>query len=257
MPTPLPPRLQVKALNCRAGMRASEYTDRIEHYFSPSNSSLVIVAPRNKLACSPKASTKHVLPILFSARDMPTADITVQVLVTDYYYYYSSSFSSSSSSFLLSRLPPPPPLLPSSCCLVFLLLLLLSPIASLPPTVSSNLFFFLLLFLLLSPCLPVLFLLTSSSSSSTQVISRGHIQYTATQKVTLTPGDLPFKPINMVEPLSPPIKGTTRGAIELEVTLPPTASPKARVCIWIYLFIYLMWLGLSVPNHRYSCRCWC
>lgn len=71
--------MQVKALNCRAGMRSSEYTDRIQHYFSPSNSSLLIIAPEDKLECSPKAPSKHVLPVLFSARDQPTAAITVQV----------------------------------------------------------------------------------------------------------------------------------------------------------------------------------
>lgn len=71
--------MQVKALNCRAGMRSSEYTDNIEHYFSPSNSSLHIIAPENKLECSPKAPSTHVLPVLFSARDQPTAAITVQV----------------------------------------------------------------------------------------------------------------------------------------------------------------------------------
>lgn len=60
-------------------MRSSEYQDNINHYFSPSNSSLLIVAPENKLACSPTAPKNHTLPLLFSARDQPSANITVQV----------------------------------------------------------------------------------------------------------------------------------------------------------------------------------
>ncbi|XP_063849335.1 alpha-2-macroglobulin-like [Scylla paramamosain] len=132
----------VKALNCRAGMRSSEYTDNIEHYFSPSNSSLLIIAPENKLECSPKAPSKHVLPMLFSARDQPTAAITVQI------------------------------------------------------------------------------------------VSRGQIQHSTTQEVTLTAGDLPFEVANMVEPLPPPIEGTVRGLVNLEITLPPTASPTAKVLVW-------------------------
>lgn len=74
-----PSLVQVKALNCRAGMSSSEYSDRIQHYYSPSNSSLLIVAPEEKLECSPNAPSKHMLPVLFSARDQPTAAITVQV----------------------------------------------------------------------------------------------------------------------------------------------------------------------------------
>nr|AYV97196.1 alpha-2 macroglobulin [Portunus trituberculatus] len=132
----------VKALNCRAGMRSSEYTDRIQHYFSPSNSSLLIIAPEDKLECSPKAPSKHVLPVLFSARDQPTAAITVQI------------------------------------------------------------------------------------------VSRGQIQHSATQEVTLTTGDLPFEVTHMVEPLPDPIEGTVRGLVNLEITLPPTASPRAKVLVW-------------------------
>lgn len=134
--------VQVKALNCRAGMRSSEYSDRIQHYYSPSNSSLLIIAPENKLECSPNAPSKHVLPILFSARDQPTASITVQI------------------------------------------------------------------------------------------VSRGQIQHSATQEVTLTTGDLPFEVAHMVEPLPPPIEGTVRGLVNLTITLPPTASPKAKVLVW-------------------------
>ncbi|XP_050717838.1 alpha-2-macroglobulin-like isoform X1 [Eriocheir sinensis] len=134
--------VRVKTLNCRASTDSTEYTDYIEHYFSPSNSSLLIVAPENTLECSPAAPKKHRLSVLFSARDQPTATLTVQI------------------------------------------------------------------------------------------VSRGIIQHTATQEVTLTAGELPVNAANLVEPMPEPIEGTVRGVLNLDVDLPPTASPKARVLVW-------------------------
>ncbi|XP_050717837.1 pregnancy zone protein-like isoform X3 [Eriocheir sinensis] len=134
--------VRVKTLNCRASTDSTQYTENIEHYFSPSNSSLLIVAQENTLECSPAAPKKHRLSVLFSARDQPTATLTVQI------------------------------------------------------------------------------------------VSRGIIQHTATQEVTLTAGELPVNAANLVEPMPAPIEGTVRGVLNLDVDLPPTASPKARVLVW-------------------------
>lgn len=42
-------------------------------------------------------------------------------------------------------------------------------------------------------------------------------------------GELPIDAANLVEPMPAPIEGTVRGVLNLDVDLPPTASPKARV----------------------------
>ncbi|KAG7168925.1 Murinoglobulin-2-like 4, partial [Homarus americanus] len=48
----------------------------------------------------------------------------------------------------------------------------------------------------------------------------------------LTSGDLPISVEHLVEPLPPPIEGTVRGVVSINVNLPPTASPKAKVLVW-------------------------
>ncbi|XP_042222119.1 alpha-1-inhibitor 3-like [Homarus americanus] len=81
--TVLPPssvrNILMKALNSRAMMYESSFSTTIEHYFSPSNSSLLIHAPEGRLKCSGN-DLRHSLPVLFSANNQPRAFITVQVV---------------------------------------------------------------------------------------------------------------------------------------------------------------------------------
>lgn len=59
-------------------MYASEYHHRLKKYYSPSNSSLVIHVPGNRLSC--KASGHdHDIPVLFAAVNQTRATFTVQV----------------------------------------------------------------------------------------------------------------------------------------------------------------------------------
>ncbi|XP_071524048.1 murinoglobulin-2-like isoform X2 [Panulirus ornatus] len=80
----LPPydtnRIYVKSLNCRANMYESEFTTFPEHYYSPSNSSLLIHAPEGKLKCVPGIHQERILPVFFSATNQSSAHITVQVI---------------------------------------------------------------------------------------------------------------------------------------------------------------------------------
>ncbi|KAK3848744.1 hypothetical protein Pcinc_044478, partial [Petrolisthes cinctipes] len=74
--------VRMKALNCRVNMRSAELSKDLTHYFSPSNSSLLIFAPEDTLKCAEagQSAAQHTLPVFFSARDQPTAAITVQIV---------------------------------------------------------------------------------------------------------------------------------------------------------------------------------
>ncbi|KAK4303730.1 hypothetical protein Pmani_024278 [Petrolisthes manimaculis] len=74
--------VRMKAMNCRVNMRSAELSKDLTHYFSPSNSSLLIFAPEDTLKCAEagQSASQHTLPVFFSARDQPTAAITVQIV---------------------------------------------------------------------------------------------------------------------------------------------------------------------------------
>ncbi|KAK3883299.1 hypothetical protein Pcinc_012336 [Petrolisthes cinctipes] len=74
--------VRMKALNCRVNIRSAELSKDLTHYFSSSNSSLLIFAPKDTLKCAAagQAAARHTLPVFFSARDQPTAAIKVQIV---------------------------------------------------------------------------------------------------------------------------------------------------------------------------------
>ncbi|KAK3876687.1 hypothetical protein Pcinc_018566 [Petrolisthes cinctipes] len=110
--------VRMKAMNCRTNMHSSEYSQDISHFFSPSNSSLLIYAPEGKLKC-PKvgqSASQHILPVLFSAKDQPTAVITVQVVsrgsiqyTNTQEYQLPSGPLPINTEHLVEPLPPPLP----------------------------------------------------------------------------------------------------------------------------------------------------
>ncbi|KAK4324552.1 hypothetical protein Pmani_004827 [Petrolisthes manimaculis] len=109
--------VRMKAMNCRVNMHSSEYSLDISHFFSPSNSSILIYAPEGKLKC-PKAqsASQHILPVLFSAKDQPTAIITVQVIsrgsiqyTNTQEYQLPSGPLPINTEHLVEPLPPPLP----------------------------------------------------------------------------------------------------------------------------------------------------
>ncbi|KAK4322438.1 hypothetical protein Pmani_006778 [Petrolisthes manimaculis] len=114
----LPFTLKMKALNSRVNMHSSEYYQTLSHYFSPSNSSLLIYAPEETLKCAEagQSTSQHILPVLFSARDQPTAAITVQVVsrgsiqyTNTQDYQLPSGPLPISTEHLVEPLPPPLP----------------------------------------------------------------------------------------------------------------------------------------------------
>ncbi|XP_064106159.1 alpha-1-inhibitor 3-like isoform X3 [Macrobrachium nipponense] len=74
------PRIQSSTSSWRSIMYESSYRHHLKKYFSPSNSSLVIQAPENSLPCHPDGSREIILPVLFSAKNQPSAVFTVQVI---------------------------------------------------------------------------------------------------------------------------------------------------------------------------------
>ncbi|XP_064093307.1 alpha-1-inhibitor 3-like isoform X2 [Macrobrachium nipponense] len=72
-------RIFMKTLNCRADLQAASFSRNVEHYYSPSNSSILIFSPEEELKCSPNKSLEHSLTLLFAA-SQPSAKITVQVI---------------------------------------------------------------------------------------------------------------------------------------------------------------------------------
>ncbi|XP_042229017.1 alpha-2-macroglobulin-P-like isoform X2 [Homarus americanus] len=74
-------KLFMKTLNCRADMNEGTFQKYMKHYYSPSNSSLLIYAPETQLDCVSGQPRQHILTVLFSATGQPTATITIQVVV--------------------------------------------------------------------------------------------------------------------------------------------------------------------------------
>ncbi|XP_069170675.1 alpha-1-inhibitor 3 isoform X3 [Procambarus clarkii] len=82
--------------------------------------------------------------------------------------------------------------------------------------------------------LPVLFSASDQTSAifTVQVVSRGTVQYQSSQEYQLTSGELPISVEHLVEPLPPPFPNTIRGVVNININIPPTASPKVKVLVW-------------------------
>nr|XP_045600836.1 alpha-1-inhibitor 3-like [Procambarus clarkii] len=72
-------RLFMKTLNCRAGMTEGTYSIDLQHYYSPSNSSLLIYAPGGLLDCIPGKSRQYSLSVFYVSNPV-IATIAVQVV---------------------------------------------------------------------------------------------------------------------------------------------------------------------------------
>ncbi|XP_071524073.1 alpha-1-inhibitor 3-like [Panulirus ornatus] len=135
-------KVLMKALISRAALRESSYSVSIKHYFSPSNSSLLIHAPEGRLNCVPGLEKDYLLPVLFSTTKQNQAAITVQV------------------------------------------------------------------------------------------VSRRQIQYWSTDEYQLISSELPVSVEHLLKPLPAHQQHIVTGVINIPITLPPTASPVARVIVW-------------------------
>ncbi|XP_069174260.1 alpha-1-inhibitor 3-like [Procambarus clarkii] len=82
-------RLFMKTLDCRAGMNEGTYYIEMQHYYSPSNSSLLIYAPDNIMSCAPGRPRQNMVT-LFYVTDQSTASITVQVVSRGQIQYWST-----------------------------------------------------------------------------------------------------------------------------------------------------------------------
>lgn len=80
MRTPISFSLQMSTLNCRAGMHSDVYSQDLEHYFSPSNSSLLIYAPEGRLKCVSGQGVQHDLQLLFSATNQVKGTLKIMVM---------------------------------------------------------------------------------------------------------------------------------------------------------------------------------
>lgn len=108
-------RIFMKATNCRADLHSASYSKQIDHFYSPSNSSLLIHAPEEELKCAPGEAVEHLLPVLFSATNQTSAFINVQVISRGQIQYWTSkeynliaSDLPISMDHLVEPLPTPP-----------------------------------------------------------------------------------------------------------------------------------------------------
>ncbi|XP_071524049.1 alpha-1-inhibitor 3-like [Panulirus ornatus] len=115
LPSPKTKKVLIKSLNTRAALDQSQFSKTLRHYYSPSNSSLLIHAPEGKLKCVPGIAQEHVLPVLFSATNQSSAHITVQVISRGRIQYWNtekhkliSGDLPISEEHLVEPLPPPP-----------------------------------------------------------------------------------------------------------------------------------------------------
>ncbi|XP_063614627.1 murinoglobulin-2-like [Penaeus indicus] len=115
--------VEIKAINYpevkgssmwRSKMYESRYSHQLKKYYSPSNSSLVIRVPRNRLPCE-VSGHDHDIPVLFAAVNQTRATFTVQVVSRGQIQYSSSAEYELSSGnlpinedHLVEPLPPPP-----------------------------------------------------------------------------------------------------------------------------------------------------
>ncbi|XP_063615403.1 murinoglobulin-2-like isoform X2 [Penaeus indicus] len=95
-------------------MYESRYSHHLKKYYSPSNSSLVIRVPGNRLSCK-VSGHDHDIPVLFAAVNQTRATFTVQVVSRGQIQYSSSAEYELSSGnlpinedHLVEPLPPPP-----------------------------------------------------------------------------------------------------------------------------------------------------
>ncbi|XP_063596596.1 alpha-2-macroglobulin-like protein 1 [Penaeus indicus] len=84
--------------------------------------------------------------------------------------------------------------------------------------------------------LPVLFSANNQSRASihAQIVSRGKIQNSWTEEVSLNASELPINPDHLID-ASPPTNPSpliVTGVFSLQVVLPPTASPEVKLLIW-------------------------
>ncbi|XP_047484789.1 alpha-2-macroglobulin-like isoform X4 [Penaeus chinensis] len=108
------PRVKDSSSRWLSKMYASEYHHRLKKYYSPSNSSLVILVPGNRLYCK-VSGHDHDIPVLFAAVNQTRATFTVQVVSRGQIQYSSSAEYELSSGnlpinedHLVEPLPPPP-----------------------------------------------------------------------------------------------------------------------------------------------------
>ncbi|XP_070000255.1 alpha-2-macroglobulin [Penaeus vannamei] len=108
------PRVKDASSMWRSIMYGSEYHHRLKKYYSPSNSSLLIRVPGNRLSCK-VSGHDHDIPVLFAAVNQTRATFTVQVVSRGQIQYSSSAEYELSSAnlpineeHLVEPLPPPP-----------------------------------------------------------------------------------------------------------------------------------------------------
>ncbi|KAK3869384.1 hypothetical protein Pcinc_025300 [Petrolisthes cinctipes] len=82
--------------------------------------------------------------------------------------------------------------------------------------------------------LPLLYSMTNQNSANitVQVVSRGQIQFSSTEHYDLTTTPLPLHG-TLLSPVTPVAADTVQGSITLPLTLPPNASPTAKVIVWL------------------------
>ncbi|XP_063596628.1 alpha-2-macroglobulin-like [Penaeus indicus] len=73
-------RIFMSTLNCRAGMVSASYSHSLEHYFSPSDSALLIYAPEGRLKCVAGQSVQHDLPLLFSVTNQVKGTLKIMII---------------------------------------------------------------------------------------------------------------------------------------------------------------------------------
>ncbi|KAG7168999.1 Alpha-2-macroglobulin-like 9, partial [Homarus americanus] len=109
-------RFFLKTLGCSARVQSSLYNLQVNHYVSPSNSSLMIYAPDTRLKCDPGAALRHYLPVMFSATNTTRVSLNVQVVsrgLVQYWkteeYQMNPGVLPISVEHLVGALSPPPP----------------------------------------------------------------------------------------------------------------------------------------------------
>ncbi|KAK4309866.1 hypothetical protein Pmani_018528 [Petrolisthes manimaculis] len=87
--------------------------------------------------------------------------------------------------------------------------------------------------------LPLLYSITNQNSVNitVQVVSRGQIQFSSSEHHDLTTTTTTTTPLplhgTLLSPLTPVAADTVQGSLTLPLTLPPNASPTAKVIVWL------------------------
>ncbi|XP_069182649.1 alpha-1-inhibitor 3 [Procambarus clarkii] len=134
--SPTAHRFTIIAPSIRAVMESTRRTKTIAHFYSPSNSSLLILAPEGPLPCNSSGYTNHTISVLFSSVNQTKANITVQVMSNrEIKYLKSKEYELTAGTLPINTtyvIGPPPVRLPGNATIGFINVSFILPVSASP-----------------------------------------------------------------------------------------------------------------------------